>query len=70
MIGASGKSLKKRYDLSAPQGVRGRNADLTLMQKALSFKPKVSLKQGIGETYRWIKEQIEKESIPLSSRKA
>ena len=33
IIKISGKTIKKNYDLKAPQGVRGRNADLTLVKK-------------------------------------
>jgi nucleoside-diphosphate-sugar epimerase len=43
IIGISGKHITKKYDLTAAQGVRGRNADLTLVKKTLSWEPKVSL---------------------------
>lgn len=33
----SGKKIEKKYDLSAPQGVRGRNTDLTLVKKVLAW---------------------------------
>jgi nucleoside-diphosphate-sugar epimerase len=54
----SGKKLSKTHDLSAPQGVRGRNADLTLVKKVLKWEPKVSLEEGLTKTYKWIQEQI------------
>ena len=41
-----------------PQGVRGRNADLTLVKKVLNWEPKVSLEEGLAKTYAWIGEQI------------
>jgi nucleoside-diphosphate-sugar epimerase len=53
----SGKRITKTYDLSAPQGVRGRNADISLARKALGWEPKVSLEEGLAKTYRWIAEQ-------------
>ena len=56
----SGKNLKKNYNLSAPQGVRGRNADLTLVRKVLGWEPKISLEEGLKKTYGWIEEQIRK----------
>ncbi len=43
----SGKKITKTYDLSAPQGVRGRNADLTLVKKVLNWEPKISLKKDL-----------------------
>jgi len=42
-----------------PQGVRGRNADLTAMRKVLDYEPQVSLEDGIAETYAWIEEQVD-----------
>lgn len=50
----SAKKIKKKYDLSAPQGVRGRNADLTLVKKVLGWEPRVSLEEGLGRAYKWI----------------
>lgn len=56
----AGKKIAKRYDLTKPQGVRGRNADLTLMKKILGWEPRVSLEEGLEKTYLWIKEQLVK----------
>jgi nucleoside-diphosphate-sugar epimerase len=57
IIGISGKKITKVYDLSAPQGVRGRNADISLAQKVLGWKPQVSLEEGLRRTYKWIETQ-------------
>lgn len=54
----SNKSIKKTYELSAPQGVKGRNADLTLVKKVLGWEPEVSLEEGLEKTYHWIKMMI------------
>jgi len=54
----SGKKVTKKYDLAAPQGVRGRNADITLARKILGWEPKVSLEEGLEKTYRWIEMKI------------
>jgi len=59
IIKISGKKITKTYNLSAPQGVRGRNADLTLVKKVLGFEPKVSLEEGLERTYRWISMMLE-----------
>jgi nucleoside-diphosphate-sugar epimerase len=56
----AGKTIKKRHDLTKPQGVRGRNADLTLMRSVLGWEPQVSLEQGLAATYTWIKEQLDR----------
>jgi len=55
----AGKRQRKRYDPTKPQGVRGRNADLTLMKKTLGWEPRVSLEEGLEKTYRWIELQLE-----------
>ncbi len=60
----SGKDITKVYNLSAPQGVRGRNADLTLVKKVLGWKPKISLEEGLSRTYDWILSRIEKDKAP------
>ena len=52
------KKLKKVYQLDKPQGVRGRNADLTLARQTLSWSPKISLEEGLEETYKWIHERL------------
>ena len=54
----AGKSIKKRHDLSKPQGVRGRNADITVMRSVLGWEPRVSLEEGLAITYAWISEQV------------
>lgn len=54
----AGKKLRKTHDLSAAQGVRGRNADLTLVKKVLRWQPQVTLEEGLSKTFEWIKEQL------------
>jgi len=57
----SEKKLTKKYNLSAPQGVRGRNSDNTLCKQVLGWEPKVSIEEGLKKTYRWIEEMIKKQ---------
>lgn len=54
----SGKKITKKYNLAAPQGVRGRNADITLARRILGWEPKTSLEDGLKKTYTWINEQL------------
>ena len=58
IIQISGKKIAKTYNLRAAQGVRGRNADLTLVKKVLSWQPQITLEDGLSRTYKWIKEQV------------
>lgn len=56
----AGKKIGKRHDLSKPQGVRGRNADVTLIKKVLDWEPRISLEKGLEITYKWIYEELAK----------
>jgi GDP-D-mannose 3',5'-epimerase len=53
----AGVKLKRKYDLTAPKGVNGRNSDNTLIKKHLNWEPNTSLRSGLEKTYRWIYEQ-------------
>jgi GDP-D-mannose 3', 5'-epimerase len=54
----AGVKLERQYNLSAPQGVRGRNSDNTLILEQLGWEPSISLEDGLEKTYRWIYEQM------------
>jgi GDP-D-mannose 3', 5'-epimerase len=49
--------LKRNYDLTAPQGVAGRNSDNTFIREVLKWEPSTTLDKGLAATYKWIKEQ-------------
>ena len=55
---AAGKPVKKRYDASKPQGVRGRNSDNTRLRQVLGWVPQVGLERGLELTYRWIRDRL------------
>ena len=57
---AAGKTLRVEHDDSAPQGVRGRNSDNSLLKETLGWAPGTSLRDGIEITYGWIAEQLAK----------
>lgn len=61
IIKISGKKITKTYDLSAPEGVKGRNADLTLVRKVLRWEPQVSLEEGLEKAFRWISMMVKKD---------
>ena len=56
----AGKHLRKRHNLTGPQGVRGRNSDNTRLLKVLGWEPKILLRQGLRKTYPWIEEELRK----------
>ncbi len=55
--GIAGIRLERKYDLTQPQGVNGRNSDNTLIQKYLHWEPSISLQAGLEKTYSWIHDQ-------------
>ena len=54
----AGVKLKRRYNLSAPKGVNGRNSDNTLIQKVFKWEPSTRLRDGLEKTYAWIHGEI------------
>lgn len=50
----AGITVEKEHDLSAPQGVRGRNSDNTFFHETYGWEPSVSLRDGLEKTYAWI----------------
>ena len=53
----AGIKLQRKYDLSAPKGVNGRNSDNTRIQQLLHWEPNTPLRAGLEKTYRWIYDQ-------------
>jgi GDP-D-mannose 3',5'-epimerase len=56
--GIAGVKLERKYNLSAPQGVRGRNSDNRLILEQLGWEPSISLEAGLEKTYHWIHDQM------------
>ena len=54
----AGIKVVRNYNLSAPQGVHGRNSDNTKIKQYLDWEPNISLRVGLEKTYAWIYEQI------------
>jgi GDP-D-mannose 3',5'-epimerase len=54
----AGIEVERNHDLTAPQGVRGRNSDNTLIQQLMGWEPSISLKDGLTATYSWVEQQV------------
>jgi nucleoside-diphosphate-sugar epimerase len=54
----AGVKLERHYDLDAPQGVTGRNSDNTFIKQVLGWEPDTPLREGMEETYTWIRQQF------------
>lgn len=61
---AAGKSIGKAHDRSKPQGVRGRNSDNSLLREILGWEPRITLREGIVPTYRWIEAEVARKAAP------
>jgi nucleoside-diphosphate-sugar epimerase len=59
----AGIRLKRRYNLSAPKGVNGRNSDNTMIQDRLGWQPSIRLRDGLEKTYRWIEMQMDQATV-------
>jgi cell division initiation protein len=53
-----GLKLKRRYNLGAPKGVRGRCSENTLIKEKLGWAPSITLRDGMERTYHWIHDQM------------
>ncbi len=54
----AGLKLERRYNLDAPQGVRGRNSDNTKVKELLGWAPSTTLEEGLEQTFRWIYDEM------------
>lgn len=54
----SGVTVERKYNLDAPQGVRGRNSDNTLFHSVYGWEPSISLHEGLEKTYSWIYDEL------------
>ena len=56
----AGKTVHREHDLTKPQGVRGRNSDNSKLREVLGWEPRVSLEDGLTETYSFIQGELQK----------
>ena len=65
--GISGdEKFKKNYQLDKPKGVRGRSSNNDLVKKVLNWSYKMSLKDGLTKTYKWIESEMSQKGSNLS----
>ncbi len=62
----AGITVKRRYKLDAPKGVRGRCSDNAEITRVLGWAPSVRLRDGMEHTYRWIHDEM---SRPVAERR-
>lgn len=67
--GIAGIKLARRYQLDAPQGVRGRNSDNTAIRRHLRWAPSIRLEDGMERTYCWIYDRMKGGALPRAVRR-
>jgi GDP-D-mannose 3',5'-epimerase len=63
ICGIAGKTLRKKHDVSKPQGVRGRNSDNSRLRETLGWEPNTPLEAGLRRTYEWIESQVRDQKL-------
>jgi nucleoside-diphosphate-sugar epimerase len=56
----AGIRCERHYRLDAPQGVRGRNSDNTLIRELYGWEPSIPLIDGLERTYAWVYDQVKR----------
>jgi GDP-D-mannose 3',5'-epimerase len=56
----AGIKCERHHKLDAPQGVRGRNSDNTMIQQAYGWEPSIPLADGMARTYAWVYDQVKR----------
>lgn len=54
----SGKNVSIK-NIEGPTGVRGRSSDNRMVAEKVGWLPKISLREGITQTYAWISQEVE-----------
>jgi nucleoside-diphosphate-sugar epimerase len=58
IVAISGKRNIQLNHIVGPQGVRGRNSDNSRLREVLGWEPRITLEDGLVDTYRWIEKQV------------
>jgi nucleoside-diphosphate-sugar epimerase len=53
-----GEEFQAKYGYKCPIGILGRNSDNTLIKEKLGWEPVHPLKDGLAQTYPWIRQQV------------
>jgi nucleoside-diphosphate-sugar epimerase len=58
VVKTSRKDIRPSFDPSKPAGPRSRVPDVNEARKRIGWKPKTSLEDGVGKTYRWMEKLL------------
>lgn len=60
IVRISGKQINIQYDITKPEGDKGRCGNCDKAKRILGWSPKVSLEEGLMQVYEWIKTRLVK----------
>jgi len=58
VVEISGKPITISFDRTKPEGDRGRCADYSKARRLLDWRPRVALRDGLTQLYRWLETQL------------
>jgi GDP-D-mannose 3',5'-epimerase len=58
IVGISGKPINIKFDTTKPEGDHSRFADYSKAQQLLNWSPRIGIRDGLSELYRWIENRI------------
>ena len=58
IVEISRKAIRIEYDMSKPEGDRGRCADYSKAREVLGWEPRVTMRDGLESLYAWMEKQI------------
>lgn len=59
----AGVKVERKHDMSAPQGVHGRNSDNTKIRGYLGWEPNIHLRVGLERIYNWIFDDMRRRGL-------
>jgi nucleoside-diphosphate-sugar epimerase len=63
IVSISGKPIEIEFDLTKPEGDRGRCADYSKAREVLGWEPRVMLRTGLTELFQWIEAKMQGEAL-------
>ena len=65
IVEISGKPIDIEFDVTAPEGDRGRCADYARAREILGWHPRVTLEDGLRRLYAWLEPRVVAEAAPV-----
>lgn len=68
VVSISGKPIEIHYDTTKPEGDRGRCANFAKARRVLGWEPRVTLRDGLAELYRWVEQRVHLKTVAAVRR--